>query len=395
MSNIYVDKLNEAITVLGGEPVTEPAGNVYVAKLDEVIASLEALTYQAAIPAPPATEDYYLLTQVNPGDTGVTWRTLDDIAGSLQPYDPDLTAIASLTGSTGLLEKTATNTWKLDTTTYAPKANIFNNDGNPHIQNTDFNALPATYAAHYVAMGTGSTPIANGPPVPGATSFYGFTMGVGTPFTPSQFASQIYWPRSSKGGNPYLSVRFREDNAYWTEWQRIYAGYADSAGNAATTSQTTFGRLNVGSASGATEGQIRVPGMAGSPSILIAQNTGSPIIELKDGASPAHRWWLGQDTSGKNDGIFYVYDAQQAKMALTIDTSQNTFLTGGLNVGTASGAGAGELRMSAFAELSEMTAPAAGEANSGRLYLEDNGAGKTRLMIKFSTGAAQQIAIQP
>lgn len=45
--------------------------------------------------------------------------------------------------------------------------------------------------------------------------------------------------------------------------------------------------------------------------------------------------------------------------------------------------------------LSEMTAPSAPAANGGVLYLEDNGAGKTRLMILFATGAAQQIAIQP
>lgn len=30
-----------------------------------------------------------------------------------------------------------------------------------------------------------------------------------------------------------------------------------------------------------------------------------------------------------------------------------------------------------------------------RIYAEDNGAGKTRLMALFATGAAQQIAIEP
>jgi len=48
-----------------------------------------------------------------------------------------------------------------------------------------------------------------------------------------------------------------------------------------------------------------------------------------------------------------------------------------------------------FYEGTEMTAPAAGAVNAGRLYFEDNGAGKTRLMVLFNTGAAQQIAIQP
>jgi len=48
-----------------------------------------------------------------------------------------------------------------------------------------------------------------------------------------------------------------------------------------------------------------------------------------------------------------------------------------------------------FLEMSEQTAPAAPAANKLRLYGEDNGAGKTRLMAIFPTGAAVQIAIEP
>lgn len=46
-------------------------------------------------------------------------------------------------------------------------------------------------------------------------------------------------------------------------------------------------------------------------------------------------------------------------------------------------------------EFQEQTAPAAPAANYVRLYAEDNGAGKTRLMALFATGAAQQVAIEP
>ena len=48
-----------------------------------------------------------------------------------------------------------------------------------------------------------------------------------------------------------------------------------------------------------------------------------------------------------------------------------------------------------YQEMSEMTAPAAPATNSVRIYAEDNGSGKTRLMALFATGAAQQIAIEP
>ena len=48
-----------------------------------------------------------------------------------------------------------------------------------------------------------------------------------------------------------------------------------------------------------------------------------------------------------------------------------------------------------YAELHEVTAPAAPAANRARVFVEDDGAGKTRVMVRFATGATQQIAIQP
>jgi len=49
---------------------------------------------------------------------------------------------------------------------------------------------------------------------------------------------------------------------------------------------------------------------------------------------------------------------------------------------------------SGYYEGTEMATPAAPAATKGRLYF-DNSGGKTRLMVLFSSGAAQQIAIQP
>lgn len=43
----------------------------------------------------------------------------------------------------------------------------------------------------------------------------------------------------------------------------------------------------------------------------------------------------------------------------------------------------------------EQTAPAAAPTNGYRIFAQDNGAGKTQLMVIFSSGAAQEIAIQP
>lgn len=46
-------------------------------------------------------------------------------------------------------------------------------------------------------------------------------------------------------------------------------------------------------------------------------------------------------------------------------------------------------------EIGEVTAPTAPAADKARLYIEDDGTGKTRLMVRFATGAAVQVAIQP
>lgn len=43
----------------------------------------------------------------------------------------------------------------------------------------------------------------------------------------------------------------------------------------------------------------------------------------------------------------------------------------------------------------EQTPPSAPAANGYRIFAQDNGAGKTQLMVIFATGAAQQIAIEP
>jgi hypothetical protein len=45
--------------------------------------------------------------------------------------------------------------------------------------------------------------------------------------------------------------------------------------------------------------------------------------------------------------------------------------------------------------LLEQTAPSAPSTNQVVIYAEDNGSGKTRLMARFATGAAQQLAIEP
>jgi hypothetical protein len=49
----------------------------------------------------------------------------------------------------------------------------------------------------------------------------------------------------------------------------------------------------------------------------------------------------------------------------------------------------------AFLSGVEQAAPSAPSANGYRIFAQDNGSGKTQLMVIFGSGAAQQIAIEP
>lgn len=45
-----------------------------------------------------------------------------------------------------------------------------------------------------------------------------------------------------------------------------------------------------------------------------------------------------------------------------------------------------------FVEIGDPGAPA---ANRGRLYVRDNGSGKSQLVVRFATGAVQVLATEP
>ncbi|WP_137771824.1 MULTISPECIES: NosD domain-containing protein [unclassified Microbacterium] len=54
-----------------------------------------------------------------------------------------------------------------------------------------------------------------------------------------------------------------------------------------------------------------------------------------------------------------------------------------------------EVSRGAYVQMAKAATPTAPASSDVRLYADDNGAGKTRLMALFPTGAAQQVAIQP
>lgn len=113
--------------------------------------------------------------------------------------------------------------------------------------------------------------------------------------------------------------------------------------------------------------RFRASGTGGQQRVVIDGTT----VELALGNAGGIKWSSTTDANGTKD--VGLARAAAGILALTDGTS-----TPG-----------------AVLESAEVSAPAAPAANGFRLYAEDNGAGKTRLMVLFATGAAQQIAIEP
>ena len=166
---------------------------------------------------------------------GASWQTWNKVLTNqnYNSYAPTLTG----TGASG--------TWSINisgssaTASTASNANLlnnlsstqlFNNMGQNHITYTDADSF-TNFGTQYLQ---GTT---NGPGA-GASQWYMFGLGLGNDYTYSSYAMQFAVPRTPLGGNPYISVRFREGGS-WNSWSKIYAGYADSAGSAGSATTAT------------------------------------------------------------------------------------------------------------------------------------------------------------
>lgn len=213
-------------------------------------------------------------------------------------------------------------------------------------------------------------------------------------------------------GVPTLSA----DNT-WTG-QNTFAAGTLTTSKPFTVSQTwnsgstTFGafKINVtdtASASGSLLADLQV---GGTPKIALTK--AGKVQATTDSNAPTYSF-IGQTTTGTgyfNSGVLFWaagnyplhLQGSAAKFAsnVSVGWTSSTDSTGAADtslvrviakvVGVRDGStGGGALG------LIEMTAPAAPSANGVYVYAEDNGAGKTRLMAIFPSGAAQQVAIEP
>lgn len=117
---------------------------------------------------------------------------------------------------------------------------------------------------------------------------------------------------------------------------------------------------------------------------LYKSGTGS--ISIVSGSTEGMRFESALGGSFRSGGLLWWSSSSTVGAYSARDVVLSRAAAGVLRI---AGASAG-----AALQFPEMTAPA-GATDAARLYAEDNGAGKTRLMVIFPTGAAQQIAIEP
>jgi len=102
----------------------------------------------------------------------------------------------------------------------------WNNFGDNHDTRTSFDAqgssLTTGFGWRYI-QGNGNGPGTDSSP----NQFYGLTVGLGNDYNYDNYGMQLVIPRNT--ATPYISVRFEEGRSLGA-WQKISAGYADSAG---------------------------------------------------------------------------------------------------------------------------------------------------------------------
>jgi hypothetical protein len=182
----------------------------------------------------------------------------------------------------------------------------WNNFGDTHGTRTSFDTgtMSIGYGWRYVQ---GST---NGPGVNGATQYYSIYTGLGNDYPATgagSYGMQIAFPRNVT--TPYITIRYNEGNSVGA-WQKISAGYADTAGTATsvtsiTSSQVTtalgFTPYNATNPNGYTSNTGTVTGVTGTAPIVSSGGT-APAISISAATTSAAGSMSAADKT-KLDGI--------------------------------------------------------------------------------------------
>jgi hypothetical protein len=161
--------------------------------------------------------------------------------------------------------------------------NLYNNMGNPHSTYTSFDATTPSYGFGYRYV-QGNT---NGPGT-GQAQYYSWYIGLGSDYPATGAGS--YGAMFAVGRTPgtaYLSVRYNENNSFGS-WQKVAAGFADSATSATTATTATnvaggaanqihvqTGVGTTGFISNGTAGQVLTANASGAPTFQTATSSGA------------------------------------------------------------------------------------------------------------------------
>jgi hypothetical protein len=246
---------------------------------------------------------------------------------------------------------------------------FFNNMGNNHSTHTDFNSI-SNFGFRYVQ---GST---NGPGT-GSSQFYGFSIGLGNDYAYSDYALQLAIPRYGSS-DKYISFRTREATT-WGSWNKISAGYADSAGTVTNGVYTTGNQTIGGTKTFSATTIVSVAGFAGieyynataqwQGYIGTENNTGNLRYNSFNGT---HTWYAnGTQTMAVNGSGQLSLSGSNSSSAPLVNltaTGTGTFQRGVRLLN--SGMNAGDHIMMAVGQ-------ADGSRNMGQFYFQYNGAGST------------------
>lgn len=167
----------------------------------------------------------------------------------------------------------------------------------------------------------------------------------------------------------------------------------DANGNLKEVTGSLFSSLTV--TGGFTVGGSIVSTLGNNQALFYSNTatTGYQFIQFTNTSGDAIFGVQGNSTAlgGTGSSNYDTVLRGQAGVSISADGGTNTQL----RVSSSGVSVTGTLAVSSYLQGAEETAPAAPAANGYRIFAQDNGAGKTQLMVIFSSGAAQQLAIQP
>jgi len=132
-----------------------------------------------------------------------------------------------------------------------------------------------------------------------------------------------------------------------------------------------------------------------APQLTFTPNSGAAFsLGMANGGSML-LWFNGGTVFGSlSNGIRIRNDGQFA-FGVSTDPTSTTDVSILRKIANVVGIAKGDGGSGGALSFDEMTSPAAPATNGVYIFAEDNGAGKTRLMARFATGATQQLAIEP